>query len=216
LSGIASHRVSGDGRTKRTIWPAGCTVCVHPSRVQIELLRVAKTPYRVLAARFDLGKDAVVRHFKNHVSEERKAELMAGPAQVERLAIAAAEESKSVMEYVGIARSVLFNQFLAAAEANDRRGVVNVADSLLQALRDYARLTGELRQMAGISITQNTLNLTASPEFIALSQGLLQIARAHPEAKADIVALLRRLDEPAAVPGLPGPSGEVIEGDVLQ
>jgi hypothetical protein len=177
------------------------------------MLRAAKTPCRILAAKFDLGKDAIVRHFKNHVTEERKSELMAGPAAVEKLAVAAAEESKSVMEYTAIARSVLFNQFLAAAEANDRRGVVNIADSLLQALRDYARLTGELRQMAGITINQNTLNLTASPEFIALSQGLLQIARAHPEAKADIVALLRHLDEPAAAPGLPGP---VIEGEAIR
>jgi hypothetical protein len=127
------------------------------------MMRAAKVPVRVIGARFGLSKDAVNRHFHMHVSEKRRNELMVGPARVEALAAAAAEESKTVMEFKAVvARSVLFNQFLLAAEANDRRGLVSIADSLLQALRDYAKLTGELRQMAGITINQNTLNLAAS------------------------------------------------------
>ena len=102
--------------------------------------------------------------------------------------------SKSLLDYLGITRSVLFNQFLAAAEAGDRPGVANVAGRLLESLRELGRLTGELRQISGISITNNTLNLIASPAFLALQEGLLLIARTHPTAKGDIVALLRGLD----------------------
>jgi len=78
-------------------------------------------------------------------------------------------------------------------------------------------LTGELRQLSGISITNNTLNLVATPEFGALTEGLLSIARAHPEAKADIIALLRQLDEQPATPK-PNGSGHhlMIEGQALQ
>jgi hypothetical protein len=145
------------------------------------------------------------------LSAKRRAELVAGPAAVEQLANAAAAESKSLLDYLAIARSVLFSQFLNAAEAGDRAGVVNVAGRLLESLREIGRLTGELRQVSGISITNNTLNLIGSPEFAALSEGLLTIARAHPEARADIVALLRGLDEaPAALPALPTIEGEAV------
>jgi AcrR family transcriptional regulator len=171
------------------------------------MMRVANVPVRVIAAQFGIGKDTVNRHFHSHVSEKRRHELMVGPAQIEQLAVAAAEESKTVMEYTAIARSILFRAFVDAAEANDRRQLVSLADSLLQALRDYGKLTGELRQMAGINITQNVVNFTASPEFVQLSQGLLEIARAHPEVKQAIVGLLRRLDEPqSAAGGLLAPS----------
>jgi hypothetical protein len=189
-----------DGRSERVIRPNACTVCRHKDRAQIELLRVAGLPYRTLAAKFGVSKDAIVRHFHGHVTEARKAELMVGPAQVEELAVAAADESRTVMDYLGIARSVLFRQFLNAAEAGDRNGVVNVADSLLVALRDTAKLTGELRQLSGITVNQQ-FNFAGSPEFAALSSGLLQIARAHPAAKADIIGLLRRLDEPHSAAG---------------
>jgi hypothetical protein len=119
---------------------------------------------------------------------------MVGPAKVEQLANAAAEESKSLLDYLGIARSVLFNQFLNAAEAGDRLGVVNVAGRLLESLREIGRLTGELRQLSGVTINNNTLNIVSSPQFLTLQEGLLTIARRHPEAKSDIVGLLRNLD----------------------
>jgi hypothetical protein len=190
-----------DKRNERTVRPRACTVCRHKDRVQIEMLRVAGTPYRVLADKFGIGKDAIVRHFHGHVTEARKAELMVGPAQVEDLAVAAADESRTVMDYLSIARSVLFRQFINAAEAGDRNGVVSVADSLLVALRDSAKITGELRQLSGVTINQNTVNFVGTPAFDALSSGLLQIARDYPAAKADIIGLLRRLDEPQSPAG---------------
>jgi hypothetical protein len=186
--------------------PGQCAVCTHPDRTRIEMLRVGGVTLRAIAEQFLVSKDSVHRHFGNHVSQKRRAELVAGPAAVEQLANAAAAESKSLLDYLAIARSVLFNQFLSAAEAGDRAGVVNVAGRLLESLREIGRLTGELRQISGLTIN-NTVNLIGSPEFAALSEGLLAIARAHPEARADIVALLRGIDEPAALPAL------LIEGE---
>jgi hypothetical protein len=190
--------------------PGKCAICTHPERPRIEMLRVSGVPLRAIAEQFGCSKDSVHRHFLNHVSQKRRAELVAGPAAVEQLANAAAAESKSLLDYLGIARSILFGQFLNAAEAGDRNGLVSVAGRLLESLREIGRLTGELRQVSGISITNNTVNMIGSPEFTALSEGLLVIARAHPEARADIVALLRRVDEaPEALPALP-----IIEGEM--
>ncbi len=106
---------------------------------------------RLLGAQFDRSADSIWRHFRSHVSERRKAELLAGHARVNDLVNSAAKESKSLLEYLGIMRSVLFNQFLASAEANDRQGVVNVSSQLLVALRQLGTVTGELRALSGIT-----------------------------------------------------------------
>jgi hypothetical protein len=190
-----------DGRTERTIRPAACTICRHPQRPTIEMLRVAGTPFRALAKEFGVTKDAVCRHFSHHVSEKRKAELMAGPAAVEGLVNAAAKESRSALEYLRVTHSILFNQFINAAEGGDRKGVIDTAGPMLDALREVAKMTGELRVLAGLTVNNSTINFVASPQFLALTQGLLQISREFPAAKPAIVGLLRRLDEPAG--GLP-------------
>jgi hypothetical protein len=186
--------------TPKRIRVRQCHVCNHPERARLEMLRVGGASLDSLSERFNISRDSIHRHFKNHVSLQRRAELTAGPARVEELANAAAEESKSLLDHLGIVRSVLFNQFLAAAEAGDRPGVANVAGRLLESLRELGRLTGELREVSGITVNNNTLNLIASPKFLQLQEGLLQIARSHPGAKADIVALLRSLDEEHQAP----------------
>jgi hypothetical protein len=143
--------------------------------------------------------------------------LLVGPAKVAQLASAAADESRSLLDFLSITRSVLFNQFLSAAEAGDTHGTALVAGRLLDALEKVGKLTGELRNIAGITInnTQN-VNLVASPEFGRLAAGLLKIARANPgQVREDIVALLKALEgEEAAVTNhASGP--RMIEGHAL-
>jgi hypothetical protein len=123
---------------------------------------------------------------------------MIGPAKFEELANQAAEESRSLLERMNIATSILFSRFLACAEAGDDHALANIGGRLNAMFRDYARLTGELREASSVTIN-NTLNIVASPEFVALQSGLLQIARIHPGARGDIIALLRGLDPKPAV-----------------
>ncbi len=206
-----------DGRKQRPTRPAQCGLCTHGERARIEALRVGGVSLRVLSTQFDISKDIIHRHFQSHVSDRRRAELTAGPARVEQLANAAADESRGLLDYLGITRTVLFNQFLNAAEAGDRNCVASVAGRLLESLRELARLTGELREVSGITVNNNTINMFSSPEFAALSQGLLNIARAHPDARADIVSLLRQLN---SEPAIPKPNGAhppmLIEADPLE
>jgi AcrR family transcriptional regulator len=181
-------------RSPRPLRTGQCRVCTHKDRVRLEVLRIGGASLDALAREFGVSRDSVHRHFRNHVSPKRRAELMCGPAKVEQLANAAADESKTLLDYLKITRSILFNQFLAAAEAGDRLGVANVAGRLLDSLRELGKLTGELRQISGITVNNTSINLIASPEFLALQEGLLTIARAHPAVRADIVELLRGLD----------------------
>jgi hypothetical protein len=207
------------GRSNRTIRSSSCKVCCHPDRARLELLRVSGVSFEALAREFNtsstpVSKDSIFRHFRpgGHVSESRRRELLAGPTKIHDLANAAAKESKSLLEYLSITRGVLFNRFLSAAECGDTNGVVSTATQLLAALRELGKLSGELRQISGITLHQ-TFNIGTAPEFLALQEGLLDIARAIPEARAPIVQLLRGIVE---TPGeKPSASYPLIEGEIV-
>lgn len=186
---------------------------MHPERARIEALRAGGVSYRVLSDKFALSKDALHRHWLHHVAPERRAALIVGPIRLEELANKAADEGKSLLDYLTIARSVLFNQFLLAAEVGDRNGVATVAGRLLECLREVGRLTGDLREASATTNNTVNVNIIASPEFVALQSGLLAIARAHPGARADIISLLRGLDARPPMSTTNGARPPMIEGD---
>ena len=164
-----------------------------------------------VALRFGLsGKDVVHRHFKLHVSPARRADLMLGPAQFETLANYAAAESRTLLERMNIATSLLFKRFVACAEAEDDHALANIAARLNALFRDYAALTGELRQASSVTINNNNINVISSPEFVALQEGLLTIARQVPAARMPIIELLKSLEGDDAAPPV------LIEGEALE
>ena len=143
--------------------------------------------------------------------------MMLGPTKLEQ-ANQAAEESRSLLERMNIATSILFGRFLACAEAADDHALANIAGRLNAMFRDYAALTGELRRTASSVTINNTLNIFSTPEFVALQEGLISIARQFPEARPAIIALLRRLDgpKPDEATSAPKPNGahpQLIEGE---
>ena len=71
-----------------------CGVCVHVDRARIEALRASGASLRTLGVKFGLSKDVILRHATQHVSSERLASLLVGPARVADLANAAADESR--------------------------------------------------------------------------------------------------------------------------
>jgi hypothetical protein len=191
-----------------------CKVCQLPAGDQavLERLHVGGASFESLAARYGMSRWAVARHCRHQLTERRKAELMAGPVKVGELVNAAALESKSLLEYLQVTRGVLFNQFLAAAEASDRNGVATVGARLLDSLRELGRLTSELRVLSGIQITNNVLNVSTTPEWPELEAGLLDIIRRHPPAKEDVLALLAKLEATSTTSGPDGAAYPTIEG----
>jgi hypothetical protein len=186
-----------------------CKVCKLPAgeRARLEMLFVSGASTPSIAKQFGLTHHTVWRHCNNplHLSDRRKAELMTGPARVSDLANAAAKESKSLLEYLQIVRSVTFAQFLSCAEVGDVNGVASVGARLIESLKELDKLTGELRQLSGITVNQNILNVVADPAYPDLEAGLLEIVRKFPEARDDVLALLARLESATSPP--PGPNG---------
>jgi hypothetical protein len=156
---------------------------------------------RAIGARFGLSYHAVARHARNHLPAERRAALLAGPARVAELTNLAAEESKSVLEYLALARGIFLNQLLDAAELRDKTSVATIGGRLLENLKAIASITGELRNAAGLTINSTTnIAIMSDPRFIELQAGLVKIAREYPDARRAILTLLQDLDAKVASP----------------
>ena len=47
--------------------PRKCTICAHPKREEIDQLIVEGVPYRAIACRYGVGREAVRRHALHHL-----------------------------------------------------------------------------------------------------------------------------------------------------
>jgi hypothetical protein len=153
-----------------------CTVCQHPDRWRIELLRAGGAGLDALAAKFNFSRDALHRHWHKHVSPEARASYLVGPADFLTLMEKAAKEGDSVIDYLKIVRGALLAQLAGMGAAGDARGVAYVADKLTNVLQVYAKVTGEIADLARtqtFNFSQtNNVNLIDSPIMVDL-QALL-------------------------------------------
>jgi hypothetical protein len=191
--------------------PRTCQICRHPERERIEALRASGASLESLARKFRVHKDAIWRHWKDHVSPDLKIQYLAGPATIAELKERAALEGGSILDHLTILRSILMGAITASAEAQSAFTLATLSGRLVEVLKEIGKLTGEIERLSpSISITNN-LAILSDPRMIELQSGLLAIARKHPAARGDLVALLRGLD--AAVPSRPSPP--LIEGEAV-
>ena len=181
-----------------------CQVCRHDERWRIELLRAGGASLDSLAEKFKLDRDAIWRHWTNHVTPEMKASYLCGPAQLAELGEKAAAEGDSVLDHLRMIRTVLTGPLAAMTEAGDARGVACVAGRLTSVLEAIARVTGELGSMAqSVNITNNLTVLAEHPVFLRMQATMLRALAPFPDARASVVAALRDLDDENAPMTLP-------------
>jgi hypothetical protein len=167
-----------------------CVVCKHPERARIEMLRAGGVGFEALAAKFGVHRDQVWRHWHKHVSDETKAQYLAGPVQLHELAERAAAEGLSLLDYLHVIRASLMALFSSSVEAKDAYRSSLVAGRLLECLREIGKLTGELVHAGAVTITQNTLVLN-SPAFASLQATIIEALAPFPEARRAVVEALR-------------------------
>jgi hypothetical protein len=193
-----------------------CQVCRHEERWRIELLRAGGASLDSLAAKFNLDRDAIWRHWRQHVTDEAKATYLCGPADMEKLAEKAALEGDSVIDYLRMCRSTLVAQMAAMNDAGDARGAAYVAVQLTKVLEAMARITGELNDLArsatfNISNVTNVAVLEQHPIFMRMQASMLRALGPFPDARNAVVAALRDLDETARTASAVAGTGKVIE-----
>jgi hypothetical protein len=158
------------------------------------MLRASGASLESLARKFKVHKDAIWRHWKDHVSADLKTSYLAGPATIAELKDRAVAEGGSILDYLGILRSVLMGAITASAEAQSAFTLAALSGRLVEVLKEIGKITGEIERLnPSISITNN-LAIMSDPRMIELQSGLLTIARTHAAARGDIIALLRSLD----------------------
>ncbi len=180
-------------------WKSGpkCAICNHPERARIEALRLGGASVMALRRKFpDLSKDALFRHFKNHVSPERKAELLLGPTAVHELVEKSAKEDMALVDYLALARSTCLSQLMSAAEAGDRQSFGTLMGRFLEVLREQGKISGEIRQVAAsLTINNNTATLlVSSPDFARLQMMLVSKLAPFPDAREAVLAGLAEMD----------------------
>lgn len=189
--------------------PSGqCITCLHVDRQRAELLLAGGAGLRAVGRKFNIPYHSLRRHWMNHVSQDRRAQLITGPLKPMELATRAAEEGLSLLDHVAMVRSALMSRFLTAAESDDRMGTAHVGGRLIDCLRLTAQLTGDLqRATAG---TTNNIAIINSPFVADLQSMLLRTLAPFPEARRAVLEGLEELSR-RAVPDVPPMLGRVID-----
>jgi hypothetical protein len=192
-----------------------CQICRHPERWRIELLRAGGASLDALAAKFNVDRDAVWRHWGRHVSPEMKAGYLAGPVQLQELAAKAPDTGASVLDHLHAVRCVLMGQLSVMTEAGDARGAGYIGGQLVKVLETIARISGELGDLARsatYNVTNNIAVLQDHPAFARVQAAMLKALGPFPDARSAVVLALRDLDATNA-PARPAASAG---GDVLE
>jgi hypothetical protein len=165
----------------------------------MELLLVSGAAASAVGRKFSVSPHALGRHLRAHVSQERRAQLIAGPIKLHELAERAAESDLSLRDYLALVRSTVLAQMLAAAEASDRQGVALLAGRVTECLRLEAQVNDELRPVLS-QVNNNTVinNFYASPEFAQFMDDLVRALGPFPEAREAVLAVFERRLAPAA------------------
>ncbi len=171
-----------------------CKICQSPDRFRVELMLVSGVGRRAIAKKFGVSADAVWRHGRLHISQEQRTQLLAGPIKLRELADRAAEEGLSLIEYTGMVRSTVLQQFFAAGEANDRSGVALLSARLAELFRLQGQFTGELASSLVTNTTVNNFHFTTDPAFRQLMMDVAEALEPYPEARRAVFARFAALE----------------------
>ena len=156
-----------------------CTVCTHPERDAIDDELASGATYMGVSRKYELGPESVRRHHQSHLSPalaaidaEREAEVNATlVARIEQL-VRRADELYKITASEGKVTSAL-------AALREMRGSLEL----------LGKATGELDDRP-----QVTLNLMASPEWLAVRDVILAALMAYPDARAAVSGQLLQLE----------------------
>jgi hypothetical protein len=152
-----------------------------------------------IARRFNVSRDSVHRHMTNHVSESDRLQYISD-IPIQELAERAAHEGVSLLDYFGIVRGILLQQFQLCAAVNDKNGVAILAGRLTEVLRAIGSATGEIMKSPMVQNVNNSINITTSAVFIDLQQMLIKRLAGHPAALESVIAGLHELEVKSARP----------------
>lgn len=152
-------------------------------------------PASVLASRFALGKDAILRHARNHLSPVQRASILAAskPTSIDPEELAASE-GRGLLASLVVQRGRLQRHAELAAELGDIRGAVSAEGAITANLALVGKLIGMLVQRHDVRHSSVLL----SPDYIRLRSVLVQALKPFPQASQAVARALYELELSAA------------------
>jgi hypothetical protein len=135
-----------------------------------------------------------------HIDEAERAALIAD-LPMKELALQAAQEGVSLIDYFKVIREVLMRQLLTAADSGDRIGTASLSGRAIECLKELGRVTGEISNLTSFTTVNNTAVFVNSPQFAALETMLIERLAKYPDALAGVVDGLRELEDRSASEG---------------
>lgn len=169
---------------------ARCLPCSHPKRDGLDRDLVRGMSARSVARNYGLHEDSVLRHAKNHLTEDQRREIAVEIKRERAQAVADELNGDRVEVDGGLQRIVHEIDALlrrAKADGNDPLALMSLKE-MRQTLMSLAQLHGSLRQELTVNV-----NLNESPQFLTLRELILRVLERHPAAKADFLGEMKRL-----------------------
>jgi hypothetical protein len=172
-----------------------CSICRSKFRHQVEIGLTHGISAPVLAKRFALSRDAILRHSKNHLTPTQRAAILAAqrPSEIDLDALRQTE-SEGLLGHLVTQRARLQKYGDTAFEFGDVKGAVAVESAIVNNLNLTARLLGQLVQVHDVRHT----SLLVSPDYLRMRAALVDALRPFPEAARAVGAALHRLESDAA------------------
>ncbi len=156
-----------------------CTICEHLERDSIDAAHVCGESAPAIAARYGVSASAVYRHCKRHLSAALAA--MQTEAQADRRA--------SLLDRIEGLIERAETLYSAAAEEGKASQALATLKELRGLLELLGKATGELDTRP-----QVTVNLMASPEWLAVRAVVFAALASHPAARAEVSGRLLELE----------------------
>jgi hypothetical protein len=157
--------------------PRVCTICGHSERQAIERAVVRCQPFRAIARRYGVSKDALLRHHDDGhlaaklIRSERARELVQADALMGEV-VALRDRVEGLLD---------------KAEADGKVGeATGAARELRACLELLAKLGGRISDAPQV-------NITISAEWVAMRTVIVEALAAHPEARLAVVAALEQV-----------------------
>lgn len=172
-----------------------CQVCRHQKRHQIEIALVHRVPLRVIAARFNVSRDAVHRHKTNHLSPQLAAAILTAqrPSEIDLEALQRTE-SEGLLASLVHQRARLQQHSELALELGDVKAATGVERAICSNLELVSRLLGQL-------VTRHEVrhsSVLLSPDYLRLRSVLIEALHPYPDAARAVGAALHALEAGAA------------------
>jgi hypothetical protein len=148
-------------------------VCAHDESHVINVELVSRAPYRDIARRFGVSKDALKRHSAEHVPQ-----LLVQAKQ----AVDSSNADDLIRQVKGLQNKTI--QLLRAAEDS---GEIRTALAAIREARGNVELLAKLRQIID---ERPQINLVLSPEWMELRTVIVQALEPYDEAKAAVARAL--------------------------